>query len=83
VVDDAACPNCVLRGQAYADQIIKFLDPGRCLIKRFFYRDSCSYVWKTSDDEMVEVKDLSIVGQPLSSVVLIDNRSKVKCFLVD
>ncbi|ORY45652.1 hypothetical protein BCR33DRAFT_784407 [Rhizoclosmatium globosum] len=52
----------------YADPVIDWLDKDRTLISRRYFRQSC-----TQHENGHFTKDLSIVDQDLSSVVLLDN----------
>lgn len=56
----------------YAEQLLDIIDPDQRLISRRFYRESCVF----SDGSYV--KDLSILGQDLSKVVIIDNSPQVQ-----
>ena len=52
----------------YAQDVVKILDPGNQYIKRMFFRNSCHYTKPN-----IYVKDLTVIGSPLSRTVLVDD----------
>ncbi|KAF9520360.1 hypothetical protein BS47DRAFT_1287224 [Hydnum rufescens UP504] len=54
--------------QEYADPVIDWLDAGRGILSRRFFRESCTLL-----PNGTYAKDLSIVDQDLSRVCMIDN----------
>ena len=53
--------------KAYADAVLRIIDPNRRLLRHRYYRDSCLEL------NGVHMKDLSILGRDLGKVVLVDN----------
>lgn len=54
--------------QEYADPVIDWLDAGRGILARRFFRESCTLLPNGS-----YTKDLSVVEQDLSRICLVDN----------
>lgn len=62
---------------AYADEVINYLDPERQHVQHRLFRRNCQYV-----EEGYYVKDLRLLGRDLSRVVLVDNAAYSYCFQV-
>lgn len=63
--------------RAYAEHVLKHLDPTGCLIEHVLCREDCTYI------EGEFVKDLGSLKRDLTDVVLIDNRPEMYCYHAD
>ncbi|CAG9326489.1 unnamed protein product [Blepharisma stoltei] len=63
--------------KAYADQVLKNIDPQRKLIKHRLYRESC-YEYKGN-----YIKDLRVLGRDLKDVIIVDNSVLSFAFQLD
>jgi CTD small phosphatase-like protein 2 len=63
--------------RAYAEHVLKNLDPTGCLVEHVLCREDCTYI------EGEFIKDLGALKRDLTDVVLIDNRPEMYCYHAD
>lgn len=63
--------------RAYAEHVLKNLDPTGSLVEHVLCREDCTYI------EGEFIKDLGSLKRDLSDVVLIDNRPEMYCYHAD
>lgn len=64
--------------EAYANQVINYLDPNGEYIQHRLYRRHCDYI-----EEGYYVKDMRLLNRDIAKVVLVDNAAYSYCFQVD
>ena len=68
------------RVQSYAEPLLEILDPERRYFSHRLYRDSCLRVPSQARPGMAFLmKDLTSLGRPLSSLLIVDNTPTVSC----
>ena len=66
--------------QSYAEPLLEILDPERRYFSHRLYRDSCLRVPSQARPGMAFLmKDLTSLGRPLHSLLIVDNTPTVSC----